>query len=112
MSAKATAARARREQWFTTGGREFLLRRPRDAESLEWMQESKWQLALNAVVDWRGVTSDDLCGDGSQDAVPFDKDDRDEWLLDRLDLLAPIMGKVKDMILAKREADEEREKNS
>lgn len=111
MSSKANAARARREQWFETGGRKFLLRRPRDAESIEWIQESRWQLALNSIVGWELVTSDDLCGDGSQEPAPFDAEDRDEWLMDRLDLLAPIMSRVKDMIVAKREADEEREKN-
>ena len=112
MSAKAKAARARREQWIEVGARKYLIRRPRDAESIEWIQSGKWDLALNSVVGWEGVTSDDICGDGSPDPVPFNDEDRDEWLLDHIEDLSEIMVKVKDMILAKREVDEEQEKNS
>jgi hypothetical protein len=111
MSARQNTARSRREVWFATGGKEFLLRRPRDAEVIEWMGAGKFTLAINAVVDWRNVSSNDICGDGSQDPAPFDPEDAEEYLLDHIDLLTPILLRVKEMIIAKRAADEDAQKN-
>ena len=84
--------RGQREQWVKADRFEFKLRRPTRLE----MQKMPagylvGDLIVAFVVDWRGVTEQDIVGGDKADAVAFDKDVWSEWIADRPHLWPAIL---------------------
>lgn len=98
MSATMTVAeqmRARRETWFKDGDIEFLIRRPRAFDAGQaWAEGGRAEVALRAVVGWRGMKLSDLLPGEAQTEAPFDAEAFREWIGDRLDVLGRIAAEV------------------
>ena len=95
----AEQMRARRETWFKDGDIEFLIRRPRAFDAGQaWAEGGRAEVALRAVVDWRGMKLSDLIPGETQADAPFDSDAFREWVGDRLDVLGRIASEVSRLI--------------
>lgn len=96
MSDLARALRKQREFKVEIGKFTFTARRPTDVEALAIHRENMTfdQIATRFVVDWSGVTEDDIKGGGSTVAPPFDREDWETWCSDRPDFWQPISLKL------------------
>lgn len=104
--------RARRETWFSAGGYEFLIRRPRPLDlGMAFREGGQTEVALRAVVDWRGMKLSDLIpGEASTDA-PFDTETWREWVGNHVDVLGAIAQEVARLIEGAQQSAENDAKN-
>lgn len=103
-----------RELKITVGRFVFTARRPTVIEAgrmREAGRDGPADLAADHVVDWSGVTEDDLVGGGGTDQVPFDERLWREWCADRPDLWQPISGAVLEAFATYAKAQKEAPKN-
>lgn len=103
--------RARRETWFAAGGVELLIRRPRDLDVAKVRAAGGgWSdVAIAAVVDWRGVKVADLIPGEVDKPAPFSAAAFEEWVGDRMDVLKEVTVEVVRLIdehAAQRQATE------
>ncbi len=98
-----------REQTVDVGGFRFVVRRPTEMDMIEWGEQTMGREALKHVVGWSGVKESDVLPNGDPEPLEYDAEVAEEWLTDRLDLLAPltekVVGSFRDHV-AKREAAE------
>jgi DNA-binding LytR/AlgR family response regulator len=101
--------RAAREQNVEVGGFTFVVRRPTEMDMMEWGDRTMGREALRHVVGWSGVKESDVLANGDPEPLEYDAEIAEEWLTDRVDLLAPlterVLGSFRDHV-AKREAAE------
>jgi hypothetical protein len=107
----ASLLRSQREEWFTTGGHRFLLRRPRRLELALWAAESNAAVAIRSLAGWEDVSQDNVLGNGDASPAPFSAELAEEWLYDRADLLVPIIERLQEMIKASMLREEDAKKN-
>lgn len=86
--------RKAREVVKTIGGFDFTIRRPTQLEMLEIQNQPRGRAILPYVVGWSGVREMDLVPGGDPHPLPFAPELRDEWLVDRIDLLVPLADAV------------------
>ncbi len=115
MSAPLTVAermRARRETWFSAGGFEFLIRRPRPLDlAVAWRDGGQAEVAIQAVVGWRGVKLSDLLPGETSEEVPFDVATWREWCGSHIDVLGAIAEEVARLVESDKRQAEESAKN-
>ena len=114
MSARTVAERmrARRETWFKVGGVEYLIRRPRHLDlGLAFREGGQTEVALRAVVGWRGMKLCDLIPGEPDIEAPFDEDTFREWVGDHVDVLTEIAAEVARLIDLEFSAAENAAKN-
>lgn len=78
----------------------LICRRPTDLEMIELRGNRAGRALLPFVVGWERVSEQVITGNGAPHPLPFDEELRDEWLVDRLDLL----GKVAEAVFTAYEA--------
>ncbi len=105
--------RARRETWFAAGGIELLIRRPRDLDVAKVRAAGGgWSdVAIAAVVDWRGVKLSDLIPGDVDQPAPFSAAAFEEWVGDRMDVVKEVTVEVVRLIDAHAAQRETTEKN-
>lgn len=87
------AIRKNRQLSVTVGKFKFIATRPTDAAVLDFSRNGGSKLvdlAQQYVVDWEGVTENDLMGGGGTDLIPFDAMLWREWSADRPHFWGPI----------------------
>lgn len=94
MSALAEKIRKARESNVEAGGFVFTIRRPTDMEMLAFSRSRRMEDLVRHVVGWDKVREMDLIPGGDPHPLPFDAEACSEWLLDRSDLLAPLVEKI------------------
>lgn len=103
MSAQTVAERmrARRETWLQIGRFAFLIRRPRKLDiGQAYRDGGQTEVALRAVVGWRGMRLCDLIPGEPEVEAPFDEEAFREWAGDHVDELAEIANEVARLIEA------------
>lgn len=94
----ARRQREARERWIDVAGKGYKIRRPTQLDMRRLFASGRdvgETLALEFVVDWRGVTQADLQpAVGGEDAVPFSTAAYQEWISDRLEDLRQIADAV------------------
>lgn len=101
MSAQTVAERmrARRETWLPVGDVAFLIRRPRALDiGQAYRAGGQTEVALRAVVGWRGMKLCDLIPGEPDTEAPFDEDTFREWVGDHVDVLTAIANEVARLI--------------
>ncbi len=113
MSDIARRLRKAREFTVKIGKFTFTVRRPTDVEALVIDREGATfdQIAAKFVVGWDGVVEDDVVGGGGQTPLQFDRDDWEDWVVDRTDFWAPIASALLDRYLQHRSKAEAVVKN-
>jgi len=86
--------RAAREQTVEVGGFKFVVRRPTEMDMMEMQDKPLGRSALRHVVGWSGVKESDVLANGDPEPLGYDAEVAEEWLIDRLDLLAPLTDAV------------------
>ena len=86
--------RAAREQNVEVGGFTFVVRRPTEMDMMEMQNKPLGRSALRHVVGWSDVKESDVLANGDPEPLEYDAGIAEEWLLDRIDLLAPLTDKV------------------
>lgn len=84
--------RAQRRISVAVGKFTFTVSRPTDVEALQLQKNggAYSEIAQKFVVDWSGVSEDDIVGGGNVDPIPFDAALWNEWASDRPDFWEPI----------------------
>lgn len=102
-----------REFTVEVGKFSFTGRRPTDIEALEIHRESFdfAQIAMRYVIDWKGVTVDDLVGGGSTIVPEFSEELWQEWCPDHPEFWQPISLKLWDEYQKHLQAQESARKN-
>lgn len=90
MSLLIDKLRRARETKVQAGGFGFIVRRPTALEMIEIQNQPRGRAILPFVVGWEGVRELDLIPGGDPHPLAFDADLAREWLIDRIDLLAPL----------------------
>ena len=101
--------RAAREQNVEVGGYKFVVRRPTEMDMIEMQDKPLGRSALRHVVGWSGVKESDVLANGDPEPLDYDAEVAEEWLTDRVDLLAPLTEAVMNSFrdhAARREAAE------
>lgn len=86
--------RKARETRVGAGGFTFVIRRPTALEMIEIQNQPRGRAILPFVIGWEGVKEVDLIPGGDPHPLAFSADACEEWLTDRLDLLAPVADAV------------------
>ena len=114
MSGIVDKMRKARESTFDVGSVTLTVRRPTDWDALSMKYSSRQDAILGVagfIVNWSGVTEQDLFPGGNADPVPFDDDIFAEWLKDKPEHWAAIIDKVKNIYTAHSEKLEDVAKN-
>jgi len=107
--------RKQREFKVKVGRFTFTARRPTDAEFIAFAQRggvNYHDVASDFIVDWEGITEDDIVGGGGSDKVKFDMRLWREWVADRADFWEPIATPIIDSYNAHKTKLEDAAKNS
>jgi hypothetical protein len=103
--------RQARQTWATVGRFGFLIQRPTALEGAELAGASPVEKLRACVVNWRGITEQDLVPGGAADPVPFDSDLFAEWVSDQPEILTGITEAITAAILAHQARRQALEKN-
>lgn len=115
MSSELVARiRKQREFKIKVGRFTFVARRPTQKEFLDLARGNVnfSDIAAEYVVDWDGITEDDVVGGGGSDKVKFDPRVWREWVADRSDFWEPIAQPILDAYTEYQKHIDELSKNS
>lgn len=106
----ADRIRASREQWVSTGGFEFQIRRPTRVQLGRWANQDVAALVVQCVVGWKLPEHEIVAGGGGK--VPeFDSEAFREWIEDRPEIFAELAEKIQEAIRKHEEDKAAAEKN-
>lgn len=95
------------------GGHAFMALRPTDADMVDFHSTNRHpRHLLKHVTGWEGVREMDIIEHGDPHPAPFDPEALDEWLKDRLDILAELSSKLIAAYGEHQQAKEQAAKNS
>lgn len=113
MSTLAEKLRKARESQVEADGHKYTIRRPTDAQRVEWTSIkgfSPLEMVRRCVVDWDLLEVDILPG-GSPTAAPFSAEAFAEYIDDKKELWQPLSKAIAEAIEARLDAIEEAKKN-
>lgn len=113
-STLADKIRNARRLRIEAGGHTFVALRPTDLDMVEFNATGTRhpRHLLKHVIGWEGVREMDLVPSGDPHPAPFEPEALDEWLKDRLDILAELSSKLIAAYGEHQQAKEEAAKNS
>lgn len=113
MSSLAEKLRLARETRVEVDGHHFTIRRPTEAERMEWMGKdgiTPLDLVRRCVVAWDLLETDLLAG-GAPVPATFDAELFAEYINDKLDYWLPLSNAIQDAISARIGALDDAKKN-
>lgn len=106
-----TRMRTARETWVDAGKFRFRLRRPTTLQLAQWRERPLGEMTFDVIVDWQGVTEQDLVPGGAADPAPFSPELCAEFLGETPDVMKVLMDAVIEMVRKHREKQGLAEKN-
>lgn len=91
----------------------FTARRPTDVEAVQIsaMKMDYSEIATQFVIGWKGVTENDILGNGGSDEIPFSQELWAEWCADSPRFWKRIGTAVMEQYVAHSKKNEEMQKN-
>lgn len=111
MSTLSEKMRRARESVVSIGGFAFTIRRPTEMDMVDFGKTRRPTDLIRHVVGWDKVAEMDLYSGGDAGPAAFDADARDEWLMDRTDLMAPLVNAILEAYQQHQSAREDAAKN-
>lgn len=103
MAALVERLRAARETWVEVDEFRLRLRRPTQAQVLEWEGLSAHQFVARTVVGWEGVREIDVLPGGMPTPLEFDAELCAEWIADNPRRLNRVMAALNDAVRQRQE---------